>query len=36
MEYDYDGSAHDAQSRYTIASVPSLAAPICRIVREAM
>ena len=36
MVYDFDGTAHDAASRYTIASVPSLAEPIGRMVREAM
>jgi myo-inositol-1(or 4)-monophosphatase len=36
LVFDYDGSQHDAQSRYTIASVRSLAEPIRRIVREAM
>ena len=36
LVYDYDGSTHDSRSRYTIASVRSLAEPICRIVKEAM
>lgn len=34
--YDYDGSPHSAESRYTIASVPSLVDPVTRIVAEAM
>jgi myo-inositol-1(or 4)-monophosphatase len=34
--FDYDGSPHDAQSRFTIASTPSLAEPVRRIVVEAM
>ena len=34
--FDYDGSRHDAGSRYTIAAVPSLVEPIRRIVAEAM
>jgi len=34
--FDYDGSPHDAGSRYTIAAVPSLVGPIGRIVAEAM
>jgi myo-inositol-1(or 4)-monophosphatase len=34
--FDYDGSAHSADSRYTIASVPLLAEPVRRIVVEAM
>ena len=34
--FDHDGSPHDASSRFTLASVPSLAAPVCRIVTEAM
>ena len=34
--YDHDGSPHNAASRYTIASVPSLVEPITRIVAEAM
>jgi len=34
--FDYDGSPHDAQSRYTIASVPSLVEPVRGIVVEAM
>jgi myo-inositol-1(or 4)-monophosphatase len=33
--YDHDGSPHNAESRYTIASVPSLVEPITRIVMEA-
>ena len=36
LVYDYDGSPHDAESRYTIASVPSLVEPVRRIVAEAM
>jgi myo-inositol-1(or 4)-monophosphatase len=34
--YDFDGSPHDARSRFTLASVPSLAAPIQAIVQESM
>ena len=34
--FDFDGSPHDAESRYTIASIPSLAEPVRRIVVEAM
>jgi len=34
--FDYDGSPHDAGSRYTLAAVPSLVEPIRRIVLEAM
>lgn len=34
--FDYDGSPHEAGSRYTIAAVPSLVEPIRRIVVEAM
>ena len=34
--FDFDGAPHDAESRYTIASIPSLAEPIRRIVVEAM
>ena len=34
--FDYDGSRHNAGSRYTIAAVPSLVEPIRRIVAEAM
>ena len=34
--YDYDGSLHNAESRYTIASTPSLVDPVRRIVEEAM
>jgi hypothetical protein len=34
--YDYDGSPHSADSRYTIASVPSLVEPVRRIVVDAM
>ena len=33
--YDHDGSPHNAKSRNTIASVPSLVDPITRIVAEA-
>jgi len=36
VAYDYDGSPHGAGSRYTLASVPSLADPMRRIVAEAM
>jgi myo-inositol-1(or 4)-monophosphatase len=36
MVYDYDGSDHDPASRYTLASVPSLAGPLRGIVAEAM
>jgi myo-inositol-1(or 4)-monophosphatase len=36
LVYDYDGSEHDEQSQCTIASVPSLVAPVTRIVMEAM
>ena len=34
--YDYDGSPHSADSRYTLASVPSLAEAMRQIVAEAM
>lgn len=34
--YDYDGSPHDADSQFTIASAPSLAEAVQRIVVEAM
>jgi myo-inositol-1(or 4)-monophosphatase len=34
--YDYDGSTHNAESRYTIASVPSLVDVVRQIVAEAM
>jgi myo-inositol-1(or 4)-monophosphatase len=34
--YDFDGSPHDARSRFTLASVPSLAARIQTIVQESM
>ena len=34
--YDYDGSPHDAESKYTIASVPSLAEAMRQIVAESM
>jgi myo-inositol-1(or 4)-monophosphatase len=34
--YDFDGSPHDAASRFTIASAPALVEPMCRIVQEAM
>lgn len=33
---DYDGSPHDADSRYTLASVPSIVEPFRAIVAEAM
>lgn len=36
LVYDHDGSPHDAASRFTLASTPSLAEPVCRIVTEAM
>jgi myo-inositol-1(or 4)-monophosphatase len=36
MVYDYDGSDHGRVSRYTIASVPSLAQSIRTVVVEAM
>jgi myo-inositol-1(or 4)-monophosphatase len=36
LVYDYDGRRHDAHSRYTIASVPSLAGSLTDIIREAM
>jgi myo-inositol-1(or 4)-monophosphatase len=36
MVYDFDGSDHDSASRYTLASVPSLAGSIRGIVAEAM
>ncbi|MGB0093509.1 MAG: inositol monophosphatase family protein [Solirubrobacteraceae bacterium] len=36
LVYDYDGSLHDAESRYTIASAPSLAEPVRRIIVESM
>ena len=36
LVFDYDGSDHNAASRCTIASEPSLADQICQIVREAM
>ena len=32
--FDYDGSPHDAGSRYTLAAVPSLVEPVRRIVRR--
>jgi hypothetical protein len=34
--YDYDGSEHGSDSRYTLASVPSLAETLRCIVAEAM
>ena len=34
--FDYDGSPHDADSRYTLASVPSMVEPVRAIVAEAM
>ena len=34
--FDYNGSPHDAGSRYTLAAVPSLVEPVRRIVLEAM
>jgi myo-inositol-1(or 4)-monophosphatase len=36
LVYDHDGSPHDADSRFTIASVPSLVDAVRRIVAEAM
>jgi len=36
LVYDFDGSPHDADSRYTIASAPALVEPIGQIVRESM
>jgi len=36
LVYDYDGPRHDQRSCCTIASVPSLAEPVCRIVGGAM
>lgn len=36
LVYDYDGSPHGADSRYTLASVPSLVEPMRPIVVEAM
>lgn len=36
LVYDYDGTEHGAKSRYTLASVPSLAGQVQRLVREAM
>ena len=34
--YDFDGTPHDANSRYTLASDRALVEPITRVVREAM
>ena len=34
--YAYDGSPHSAESRYTLASVSSLAEPVRQIVAESM
>jgi myo-inositol-1(or 4)-monophosphatase len=34
--FDYDGSSHSPESRYTLGSVPSLVEPVRRIVVEAM
>ncbi len=34
--YDFDGTPHDANSRYTLASGRALVEPITRVVREAM
>ena len=34
--YDYDGSPHNAASRFTIASTASLVEPVRRIIVEAM
>ena len=36
LVFDHDGSPHTAESRFTIASVPSLVEPVCQIVREAL
>jgi fructose-1,6-bisphosphatase/inositol monophosphatase family enzyme len=36
MVYHFNGTVHDAASRYTTASDPSLVEPIGRMVREAM
>lgn len=36
LVYDFDGSPHDADSRFTLASAPSLADAVRGIVREAM
>jgi len=36
LVYDFDASEHDPRSRFTLASEPSLVAPITRLVREAM
>jgi myo-inositol-1(or 4)-monophosphatase len=36
LVFDYDGSPHTADSRFTIASAPSLREPVCRIVVESM
>jgi len=36
LVYDYDGSDHGPTSRYTLASVPSLARPMRQLVEEAM
>jgi len=36
LVFDHDGSPHSADSRFTIASVPSLAEPVRRIVVESM
>ena len=34
--YDYDGLPHDAESRYILASAPSLVEPVRGIVVQAM
>jgi myo-inositol-1(or 4)-monophosphatase len=36
LVYDFDGTPHDARSRYTLASDRSLTEPITRLVRQAM
>jgi myo-inositol-1(or 4)-monophosphatase len=36
LVYDFDGSPHDVDSRYTIASAAPLADPIGRLIRESM
>jgi myo-inositol-1(or 4)-monophosphatase len=36
LVFDYDGSPHSADSRYTLAAVPSLVEPVRRIVVESM
>lgn len=36
LVFDFDGSPHDAASRHTLAAARSLAAPLARVVQEAM